>query len=351
MKIIKHTILLGLLIAALALNGCGTGESTGIEPIEPWIESSCTGNVASHYSALIPGFVRDFSIAAVPTTKNMSTGESDLEEAVSQAKAIGDYIHIILSVSFTDPAANLYDYRRLCNMAERADMGVSLALDIRALPNGATFADYSIRQNYKQEIENLIYEYPPDYLNLCMEMNAYALDDATTDDYPNLVSLYEEAYDMVESIYPGIVTYISHSWELDLLHAGIAPLQMFVDLGFRLDAAGISTFPQITGVENPSEIPGIYYADLPLYVDVPVIVECGFSDDEAYNSGETVAMDFPAELLRALDGLNLSLVQLVEMHDLPADGLDELLHHMGLRRLDGSAKPLYCAWEFIADAG
>ena len=341
-----------LLISSITACGCAVGDTTdGTNSIEPWIESACTGETASYYATLIPGFVRDFSIASAPTTKYMSTNEVDLEDAVSQAKAIGDYLYIILSCSFIDPAANLSDYRLLCDFAGRADMAVSLALDISRLPPGAAFNDPSIRQNYLAEIENLILEYPPNLLNLCMEMNVYAFGEDTREDYPNLVSLYEEAYDMVESLNPGIVTYMSHSWELDLFHAAEAPLQLFVDLGFRLDAAGISTFPQIVGIENPVEIPGIYYADLPLYIDVPVIVECGFSDDAAYNSSETIALDFPPELMRALDDLNLLQVQLVEMHDLPAPELDELFHHMGLRRYDGAAKPIYCGWLYIADAG
>ncbi len=331
--------------------GCATGGSSSAEPIEPWVESLCTGSVIGHFESLLPDFTRDFDIAVVPTTRNMSTSNADLDEAVSQSKTLGDYLHVILLVSFDDPSANLYDYKRIVDAAGRASMGVSLALDIRSLPQGYHFDDSFIRQAYLDEVEQLLNEYPPDYFNLVMEMNAYALDDATRDDYPNLVSLYEEAYDMVKFHSPNTVTYFSHSWELDLWYVLDSPLSLFTDLADKLDAAGISTFPQLFDIYDPAEIPGIYFQDLPHYVSVPVIVECGFSDDPAYNSSENIARDFPPQLIRALGDLNLELIQLVEMHDLPAEGLDPIFRHMGLRRLDGSAKPIYCGWQYIADSG
>ncbi len=343
--------LLYILIVIAALPGCAVSGVSSTEPIDAWIEASCTGDVMNHYASLLPGFSRDFSIAVVPTTKYMSANESDIEEAVSQAKAIGDYLHIILLASFGDTSANIYDYRRLVAFADRADIGISVAIDLRSIPAGAGFADSSIRQSYLAEIEDLLDERAPDYFNLCMEMNSFALGDDARDDYPDLVSLYEEAYDLVESRSPSTVTYFSHSWELDLLHAAEAPLQMYVDLANHIDAAGLSTFPQLAGIVEPAEIPGIYFADLPQYVSVPVIVECGFTDGAEWSSSEIIARDFPAQLVRALGDLNLSLVQLIEMHDFPADGLDEFFHGMGLRRYDGVAKPIYCGWQYIADSG
>ena len=350
-RIFAITILATIFATAAVIQGCAAGGTSGDGAIGPWVETSCTDGDYQHFASLLPGFVRSFEIAVTPTTRNMSTGDFDLEETVSQARAIGDNLHIILLCSFGDPATNLYDYRRLVDFADRASMGISLSLDIRSLPDGYDFSNSQIRQTYLDEVEGLVDEYPPDYFNLCMEMNAYALDDATKSDYHNLVSLYEEAYDLVEYLSPNTVTYCSHSWELDLLHVLESPVSLLTDLGNRLDAAGISTFPQLAGIEEPSEIPGIYFQDLPHYVSVPIIVECGFSDDSAYGSSEAIARDFPPQLIRALGDLNLSLIQLVEMHDLPATGLDPLFHQMGLRRLDGSAKPIYCGWQFIADSG
>jgi hypothetical protein len=126
---------------------------------------------------------------------------------------------------------------------------------------------------------------------------------------------------------------------------------MFKDLRNHIDAAGISTFPQIVGIKQPAEIPGIYYYDLPQYVDVPIIVECGFSDSANYDSSPEIARDFPPHLMRALGDLNLALIQLVEMHDLPSEGLDPFFRYMGLRSIDGAAKSIYCGWLYIADAG
>ena len=347
----KISVCIFVLTLVVVLNGCSTDGSGNGEPIEPWVESSCGEDERQYYAALLPDFTREFDIAIAPTTRNMSTAGADLEDAISQATALGDCLHIILQISFGGATANLYDYRRLVDYSLRASMEISLTLDIRSLPQGADFADSYIRNTYLDEVEALISEYPPDFLNLCMEMNAYALEEATKDDYPNLVTLYEEAYDLVKFLSPDTIVYFSHSWELDLWHTLDAPLTMFSDLHDRLDAAGISTFPQLYGIENPAEIPGIYYTDLPQYVDVPIIVECGYSDDSEYGGSEGLARDFPPELIRALGDLNLLLIQLVEMHDLPAEGLDPFFHQMGLRRLDGAAKPIYCGWQYIADSG
>jgi hypothetical protein len=348
MKILDYII---FTIVITTLSGCAVGDSTAAEPIEPWVESSCGEDAHQHYAALLPGFTRDFEIAVGPTTRNMSASQLDLDDAVSKAKALGKYLHVILLCSFGDPTANLYDYRRLVDVAARASMGLSLALDIRSLPHGAGFADANIRQAYLDEVEQLVNEHPPEFLNLCVEMNAYALDDATKADYPNLVTLYEEAYNRVKFLSPDTVTYFSHSWELDLLHITDGPLNMFKDLRNHIDAAGISTFPQIVGIKQPAEIPGIYYYDLPQYVDVPIIVECGFSDSANYDSSPEIARDFPPHLMRALGDLNLALIQLVEMHDLPSEGLDPFFRYMGLRSIDGAAKSIYCGWLYIADAG
>jgi len=340
-----------IIIVLATLSGCAVGDSTGGGTIEPWVESSCGEDAHQHYAALLPGFTRDFEIAVGPTTRNMSTAQVDLDDAVSKARALGKYLHVILLCSFGDPAANIYDYQRFVDIAARASMGISLSLDIRSLPHGASFADANIRSAYMDEVEKLINEHPPEFLNLCVEMNAYALDDATEADYPNLVALYEEAYSQVKFLSPDTVTYFSHSWELDLLHITDNPLDLFRDMHNYIDAAGITTFPQLIGIKQPAEIPGIYYYDLPQYVDVPIIVECGFSDSAEYDSSVEIAGDFPPHLIRALGDLNLALIQLVEMHDFPSDGLDPFFRYMGLRRTDGEAKPIYCGWQYIADAG
>ena len=344
-------ISISLITLATAVVGCAIGDSTGGGTIDPWVESSCGDDAQQHYAALLPGFTRDFEIAVGPTTRNMSTAQVDLDDVVSKARALGKYLHIILLCSFGDASANLYDYRRFVDVAERASMGISLSLDIRSLPHGASFADAGIRQAYLDEVEELVNERAPAFLNLCVEMNAYALDDATEADYPNLVTLYKEAYSQVKFLSPDTVTYFSHSWELDLLHIPDGPLNLFRDLDNYIDAAGISTFPQLVGIKQPSEIPGIYYYDLPEYVDVPIIVECGFSDSADYDSSPEIARDFPPHLIRALESLNLQLIQLVEMHDLPSQDLDPFFRDMGLRTIDGSAKPVYCGWQFVADSG
>ena len=215
-----------------------------------------------------------------------------------------------------------------------------------------TFANPAVRRALKFWAAWAATYYEPDAISPGIEINFYAR--LRPDDWPNLVSLYAEVYDTLKVLRPG--TAVFPTWQLDEMHRH-GQWSLVTPLGSRMDALGVSLYPQLYGY-TPATLPRGYLGDARTLTGVfgPLVVsETGYGDSSiaAYGVVGTPELqrEYATWLVHQADSLGVRQLTWFFPTDawgvIAAAGNPQLAAFgpMGLRRRDRTAKPALSVWD------
>lgn len=270
---------------------------------------------------------------------------SDLPPAlVEQTAALRDF-------SAQNPQLGVYVATAITSQSRDAIPGSWRSGDPPPEVAGRSFDDPTVREGIRRWVRYLAEELEPEWFNLAVEINMYQV--ARPDDYPNLVSLYQELYREIKAAHPDTVVFASFQMEL-------ADPRAAADLVDSLDMVGISTYPYINGNGLPAEdyLDSVAALGLPLavaetgYPAAPMPTLAGErtftpSDQAAYvewlgrravSPGLVfVTWFFPTDITKWIDPL-------------PAEDqkVARLFEFLGLRAADGTLRPALDGWRRLA---
>jgi hypothetical protein len=221
---------------------------------------------------------------------------------------------------------------------------------------GRGFADEEIRRAFQVYAEYVAVNYKPRYLALGVEMNLYY--QHQPEDFAAYQTLFEETYAIVKAAAPSTQVTLTFQYEdlqarLPTAEPHFTDWQLLAIFEPLVDVTTISTYPSLV-YATVEELPSNYYTQLRAFTDHPIVVAAaGFSSgppvpDET-TDGEREQAAFVERLVAEAAELPMtSLLWFAGWDPAYAEGtaLDPF-RHIGLLRVDGTAKP---AWEVWSEA-
>lgn len=199
--------------------------------------------ITIHWSGDVPweliDFCPDLDNCNPVAGTNLSAINDDLQQAITGLQTYTDAFR-------TDPDKRVY--LAMSPLSNERD-SVSYLYGTRpSNPPANTFADSTIRANYKRFVTYLIEKFQPDYFSQCIETNMYV--DHNRPDFPNLISLLAEVKAELALSHPALPVAPTIQWEfyrdnwLDPAEQPLVDSMMnhWSDLG---DYYPISTYPNI----------------------------------------------------------------------------------------------------------
>ena len=220
---------------------------------------------------------------------------------------------------------------------------------------GAGFENEDIRSALLRYVQYVVVNYQPAYLAIGIDVNAYQR--RFPGDYPNFVSLYEEAYVQVKETAPD--TQVFPTFQLEAMR-GLLPVgepgapqwDLLDHFAARMDLLAVSSYPGVV-FDAPADIPDDYYTGLAERTDKPIaITETGYpSDAPDERDGdepptEREQASFLRRLLRDAERIDMGLVVWFAGQDPTFEGgaSSDLIRHIGLLRRDGTGKAAWQVW-------
>ncbi|MFH1290922.1 MAG: hypothetical protein ABIH92_05980 [Nanoarchaeota archaeon] len=213
-----------------------------------------------------------------------------------------------------------------------------------------SFANPNVRAAFKNYAKRVAVEIQPEYLTLGLEMNTYEA--AEPGDYENFLSLYDETFEFIKQVQPGIKIGTTFQYE-QLSDCGDEAEGQYYLLDYfsESDFIGLSTYPRIC-FENFEDIPGDYYSRVREHTATPLVIsESGWPTNSTYYSTAEEQELFLRFLLEETNELEAELLIWWFMHDcydddcLFAYGSGQFFISSGLLNSDGSAKLAWDDWQ------
>ncbi len=218
------------------------------------------------------------------------------------------------------------------------------------LPN-ATLKDHNWRKAYLQAAVTVVRTIRPRFLSLGNEVNRwyerYGADSGNPNGFIHYVTLYNEIYDSVKAVSPQTEVFCVFSREIvsENRTADMTVLDLFDPE--RLDMLIFTTYPYVLPeINRPEEVPNDYYYQIAKRMPGKRFgfSEAGWSSHLAFG-GESAQADFVRDLVHRLtrdQGVNLYFLGWAWLTDLSNTD------YIGLKRIDGSAKPAFYVWQEIS---
>ncbi len=245
--------------------------------------------------------------------------------------------------------------------------------EFMGLPFGwqASFANSDVREAYTDFALWILNAFHPRYLGLASEINTYA--DAHPEDFAYFLSLYREVRAAIKQASPETRVFVTFQWEdLNNLFPGGNEGRAAYNINWdqveafepQLDLWAISTYPFVY-FKRGADIPDDYYTPLLGRTDKPLAVaEGGFSSSPvaSFAGAEQDQVDYLNALHTQL-GPRLDFWIYLLLTDFNIESYAEAMHsggvgsqdvatlgyfaHVGLRALEGSAKPALETWDTL----
>ena len=343
--------------------------SCKLEAREPSLEKlQASGKIASS---------RPFKMGFVPVPQQSTPGQSSVKdwlETFSLIQQNAEFVlhHTHLSKKDWSDFANSPDVSNyeayagiefVVLMAKERNLDVLMVIDpltsnrenISENPFAAGFHDLKIRaaiQNFSLRVTRdyrRLTGKDLKYLAVGSEINTYMK--FHPDDAANVTTLYRKTRALVKSEFPN--TKVTCTFQYELL-AGVVDgrpqWQFITQFGSDLDVFAFTTYPSAF-FNAPEAIFSNYYRQLGRYTKKPLIIaESGWPSegDPAWHGSLKNQKRFITQLRKLTSGLNLELWIWWFLHDAPGEGYPAYFRTMGLRTIDGNAKPSWNAWAQIA---
>lgn len=215
------------------------------------------------------------------------------------------------------------------------------------------FGDAAFRRTTCEEAAAIAGRFRPTYLSIGNEVNS-VYERLGRESFEGLASLEREMYSAVKAASPEtrVLIVLSYSQLVDL--SGKPRLFLLDRLKGCYDVLGLTTYPW-RKYSTPADMPADYYRRLTRWVRAPIaFTEIGWSSDEEQGGSEKEQADFLVRFLELTRGMRLEFVNWAFLHDLPPESVGGPVVQrshlgLGLRRLDGSAKPVWRLFKALAD--
>ena len=233
-------------------------------------------------------------------------------------------------------------------------IGPGLTLVVPPGMQNATLSDPEWREAYKQACIDVVRAIRPLYVSIGNEVNrwyeAYGIDPSNPNAFQHFVSLYDEIYDTLKQISPGIKVFCTFAREIvsENREADLNVLSLFPS--DKIDVLVFTSYPYaVQGINRPSDIPDDYYSAALEYMPGKPFgfSELGWSSMEAFG-GEQAQAEFLTTVLDSLvrdRGIQLELFGWAWLHDIDEND------YLGLIKLDGTEKLAYNVWKNISTSG
>jgi hypothetical protein len=207
-----------------------------------------------------------------------------------------------------------------------------------------SFSNPVVRRAYVAAATDLARLKPP-YLCLATEINLLAIQ--RLPEYLHFVAAYKEAYRSVKAVAPATKVFVTFQWEwMRIVDAKeldrIAEHSKVIDI-FRpeLDLVGFTTYPSPFHATPADLVPDYYtwmFRHIPAREPV-MLMEIGWPTSGSGSEAEQLA--FIERLPALLKGINLVGLEWALLHDVQLGAFNADLNTVGVRYVDGRAKPGY----------
>ena len=212
--------------------------------------------------------------------------------------------------------------------------------------------DEATKQSYKLSAAAFAEKYRPAYLGIGIEVNV--LYEKSPSDFDAFVPLFDTVYEAVKDKSPDTKVFTIFQLEkMKGLNGGLfggvndpaknewALLARFP----KSDIIGFTTYPSLI-YKTPAEVPADYYRDIKEHTTKPVVfTETGWHSavlpGKDWESSDAEQAEFVSRFFSLTGDLNRGIVIWSFMYD---PNTIEPFNRMGLRRRDGTAKPVWNTW-------
>lgn len=225
-----------------------------------------------------------------------------------------------------------------------------IAIDWQKVDRSGTLGDWSFANKetvklFKKDMLRLLEAYNPDYMNLGVEVNYYAL--TSSDGFRAFASLFRELKNELKQQKPELK--VGLSYQLELLyghHNGwdeTKTLRTLDNLLGDLDYLGISTYPNMALEQNQSQVlfSTKYLDSLSKNYTLPIGISETAASSKLYN--EEQRKEYVKTIFQKATDLNLKFVIWGSMIDAAADNVWS--DRMGLLSADGQPKNEFNLWQ------
>lgn len=226
-------------------------------------------------------------------------------------------------------------------------MGAWLEVPPDLDPN-ITMADATFRSRWVGHVRSIAAEWQMEYYCLGNEVNSYHgwhVENAA-DFEANLPSLMAASYAAIKEVSPETKVVLTFRL-LELYHYDNLDLLELFD-GTMCDIIAFTSYPSRTGdYATPADLPADYYYRIVDHTGTMslAIAELGWTSHMAFGGDEDEQADFLLWFLEHTQDIPWEYVQWLELHDLRPEGVATAHSQtVGLRRNDGTAKPVWEVW-------
>lgn len=210
------------------------------------------------------------------------------------------------------------------------------------------------RERFLATVTATALEHRPRFLAIGVETNRLWMSDRTS--FDGFVRAYADAYDAVKKVSPDTKVFTIFQLELMRGHAtrmtgrdDEPEWDLLERFAGRLDLLGLTTYPFLQ-YQRPSDIPDDYYSDAARRLRVPVaFTEIGWpsarptSAVAAYDASREAQAEFVDRFFALTAGSRPAIALWSFPFELGAPS--SLFDSVGLRGIDGAAKPALAAWQ------
>jgi len=215
----------------------------------------------------------------------------------------------------------------------------------------ADFGDPGFRRRMCQEAATVARRFRPRYFCIGNEVNSlYEMLGAEA--FDRFMDVEHAIYRAVKHASPETRVLIVVSWSQLVDLPGGPRLHLLPRLEGACDIIGVTSYPW-RRYETPADLPPKYYLRLRERTRHPVaFTEIGWSSDTTQGGSEQEQVEFLERFLELTRTLQPEFVNWAFLHDLPSSSVDGMVVQrshlgLGLRRYDGSPKPVWRAFEAL----
>jgi len=211
--------------------------------------------------------------------------------------------------------------------------------------------DAATKQSYKDSAVAFAQKYHPRYLAFGIEVNV--LYEKSPADFELFVPFYAEVYDAVKAVSPNTAVFTVFQLEkMKGLGGGLfggindptAAQWSLLDRFPKTDLIAFTTYPGLI-YKNPSDIPADYYTEIKSHTTRRVaFTEIGWhsaASPAGWESSDAEQAEFVVKFFSLTEELDKEMAIWSFMYD---QATFEPFKSMGLRRIDGTAKPAWEEW-------
>jgi hypothetical protein len=313
---------IALVLLILLVAGCGGKTEEQEEPVI---------NQTPQISHL-PISERGFYIGTVVTPKNFPDFTS--EDHIEAFQMVDQYGEVIPMWKGDGNMSNAMLGLEVLGLETEPIIGTGFEI-------GENLSDPEVRQKRKDELIAIAEAYKPKYFNIMNEVNLYFHANNNSDP-DNIIGLYNEIYDGIKAVSPETKVFPVFAYHVALReNTNVTDfINMFEP---KIDLYAFTNYPE-RNYDSFDEIPDSYYDEIDALSGKKAFTEIGWPGDD-----EEEQADFLIWFLNTTKDMDLEFMCWLWLHDYPEDYqipyVTKYFNNQGLRRDDGTPKPVWNLWE------